>query len=405
MEFAKKTYDPEAKGPLDGLRVLDMTRLVAGNMLSLQLADYGAEVIKLEMLPKGDPLRAWRTEGVAASWKVYGRNKKSVSVNFREQEGLDLILRLAETADAFIENMKPGRLEEMGIGPEALHARNPNLIITRVTGFGQTGPYSDQGGFGTVVEALSGFAAMNGFDDRVPVLPPLALADMVAGLYGAMATLIALREREVKGGTGQVIDLSLLEPVFSILGAQAALHKLSGKVPVRAGSGSNTTAPRNAYATSDGKYVALSGSIQTMAERLFRVIGRADMNDDPKFRTNADRVAHRHEVDQIVGDWIGARPLDDVLAIFRREGITGGPIYDISQIVEDPHFKEREILVDLPDEEMGSVPMHNIIPRLSETPGRFFRPAPEMGQDNAEIFGALGIDPVALDDLTERGII
>lgn len=405
MEFAAKAFDPNAKGPLEGVRVLDMTRLVAGNMLSLQLADFGAEVVKLEMLPKGDPLRAWNVDGIQTNWKVYGRNKKSVSLNFREREGLDLLLRLVETADVFIENMKPGRIEEMGVGPDVLLDRNPNLVIGRVTGFGQTGPYSSQGGFGTVVEAMSGFAAMNGFADRVPVLPPLALADMIAGLYGAMAVLIALREKEVNGGKGQVIDISLLEPIFSILGPQAASFKVSGRVPERTGSGSNTTSPRNAYATSDGGYVALSGSIQTMAERLFRVIGRDDMNNDPKFKTNADRVAHREEVDAIVGGWIGERTLDEVLEVFRREGITGGPIYDISQIVDDPHFNQREIIVDLPDEEMGAIPMHNVFPKLSDTPGSFRHPAPTLGQHNEEILSAAGVDADALEDLKSRGII
>jgi len=405
MDFAQKTFDPNAKGPLDGVRVLDMTRLVAGNMLTLQLADFGAEVIKLEMLPKGDPLRAWNANGIQTNWKVYGRNKKSVSLNFREKEGLDLLLKLVESADIFVENMKPGRIEEMGIGPDVLLERNPDIVIARVTGFGQTGPYSSQGGFGTVVEAMSGFAAMNGFADRVPVLPPLALADMIAGLYGAMAVMIALREKEVNGGKGQVIDLSLLEPIFSILGPQAASYKVTGQVPERTGSGSNTTSPRNAYATSDGGYVALSGSIQTMAERLFRVIGRDDMNNDPKFKTNADRVANRAEVDEIVGGWIADRTLDEVLEVFRREGITGGPINDISQIVEDPHFREREIIVDLPDEEMGQIPMHNIIPKLSGTPGAFRRPAPDLGQDNEDILGAAGIGPDTLADLKSRGII
>ncbi len=405
MEFAARQFDADATGPLDGIRVLDMTRLVAGNMLTLQLADFGAEIIKLEMLPRGDPLRAWRESDVATNWKTYARNKKSVSLNFREPEAIDLVLQLAETADVFVENMRPGRIEEMGIGPEALHARNPDLVIVRVTGFGQTGPYSAHGGFGTVVEAMSGFAARNGFSDRVPVLPPLALADMVAGLYGAMAVLVALREKEVRKGQGQIIDLSLLEPVFSILGSQAAAYKVTGRVPERVGSGSTTTSPRNAYRTRDGGYVAISGSIQTMAERLFRVIGRADMIEDPRFRTNADRIARRDEVDAIVGAWIAERDLDENLEVFRREGITAGPIYDISQIVEDVHFREREILVDLPDAEMGTVPMHNVIPRLSGTPGGFRLPAPEMGEHNAEILGGLGIDVAALKDLRRRGVV
>jgi formyl-CoA transferase len=220
-----------------------------------------------------------------------------------------------------------------------------------------------------------------------------------------MSVLIALREREVKGGDGQVIDLSLLEPIFSILGAEPAWHRVTGNVRERVGSGSNTASPRNVYATRDGKWLAMSGSMQSMAERIFRVIGRADMIDDPKFRTNADRVANRHEVDEIVGGWIGARTLAECMEIFDRESVTVAPVYDIAQIMEDPHFREREIVVDLPDEDMGTVPMHNIVPRLSGTPGGFARPAPSLGQHNAEILGRIGIDEDGLADLQERGVI
>ena len=293
----------------------------------------------------------------------------------------------------------------MGLGPEVLHARNPKLILVRVSGFGQTGPYKHRPGFGTLVEAMSGFAYRNGFADREPVLPPLAMADMIAGLSGAMSVLIALREREVKGGDGQVIDLSLLEPIFSILGAEPAWHQVTGEVRDRVGSGSNTASPRNVYATKDGKWLAMSGSMQSMAERIFRVIGRADMNDDPKFLTNADRVENRLEVDEIVGGWIGDRTLDECMEIFDRESVTVAPVYDIEQIMEDPHFRAREIIVDLPDEEMGTVAMHNITPRLSGTPGGFARPAPLLGQHNAEILGRIGIDAVDLADLKDNGVI
>ncbi len=403
--FSKKQFEPDAKGPLDGVRVLDMSRLVSGNMLTLQLADFGADVVKIEALPHGDPLRAWRDCGIPTNWKVYGRNKRSVALNLRAAEGRDLLLRLVEHADAMVENMRPGRLEEMGLGPDVLLARNPGLILTRISGFGQTGPYRDLPGFGTVVEAMSGFAARTGFEDRVPVLPPLALADMVAGLYGAMATLIALREREVKGGAGQVIDLSLLEPVFSILGAQAASYQVTGTVPKRVGSGSLTTSPRNVYKTKDGRYVAISASIQSMAERLFRVIGREDMIEDPRYRTNSDRVARRDEVDAAVGAWIAERTLAENLEIFRREGITAGPVYDIAQIMEDPHYREREVLVELPDEDMGHIAMHNVIPRLSRTPGALRRPAPRIGEHTAEILAEIGIAGEALDALAERGVI
>ena len=241
------SFDENFKGPLDGKTVLDLSRLVAGNMVSLQLADYGAEVIKIEPAGKGDPLRHWLTNNIPVNWKVYARNKKSVSMELREADARDILLRLVEQADVMIENYRPGTLEKMGLGPDVLHARNPKLILVRVSGFGQTGPYKHRPGFGTLVEAMSGFADRNGFEDREPVLPPLAMADMIAGLYGAMAVLIAIRECEVKGGDGQVIDLSLLEPMYSILGAEAAWHQVTGDVRERAGSGSNTSSPRNVY--------------------------------------------------------------------------------------------------------------------------------------------------------------
>ncbi|NQV85267.1 MAG: CoA transferase [Rhodospirillales bacterium] len=398
-------FNADEQGPLQGVRVLDMTRLIAGNMLSLQLADFGAEVIKIETPGRGDPLRAWQDDGVACHWKVYARNKKSVTLNLRDPEAIEILLRLVEGADAMIENFRPGRLEEMGLGPDVLHARNPKLVLARISGFGQTGPYRERPGFGSLVEAMSGFADRNGFADREPVLPPLALADMIAGLYGAMAVLIALREVETKGGNGQVIDLSLLEPIFSVLGPEALTHKVTGLVKQRLGSGSNTSSPRNAYPTRDGKWVALSASIQSMAERVFRVIGREDMIDDPRFRSNPDRVRHRDQVDEILGGWIKQRDQAEVLEIFGREEVTASGIFDISDIIKDEHFQGREVLVDLPDEDVGTAPMHNIIPRLSATPGKFRLPAPRLGEHNAALLGELGIDAGGLADLTDRGVI
>lgn len=398
-------FDENFQGPLEGVTVLDLSRLVAGNMVSLQLADYGAEVIKIEPAGKGDPLRHWLTDDLPLSWKVYGRNKKSVSLDLRKDAAKDILLRLVDQADVMIENYRPGTLEKMGLGPDILQARNPKLTLVRVSGFGQTGPYRHRPGFGTLVEAMSGFADRNGFADREPVLPPLAMADMIAGLYGAMSVLIALREKEVRGGDGQVIDLSLLEPIYSTLGAEAAWHQVTGKTRERVGSGSNGTSPRNVYATKDGKWLAMSGSMQSMAERIFRVIGRDDMNHDPKFKTNGDRVANRHEVDEIVGGWIGERSLDECMEIFDRESVTVAPVYNIAQIMEDPHFREREIIVDMPDEDMGTVPMHNIVPRMSGTPGGFKSPAPSLGQHNAEILGRIGIDAAALADLKKNGVL
>lgn len=398
-------FDKDAACPLDGLRVLDLSRVVAGNALTALLADFGAEVIKVETPGRGDDLRNWRVKGVSTYWKVYGRNKKSLTLNLREAEGRALLLRLVETADALVENFRPGRLEEMGLGPDRLHAVHPKLIVVRVTGWGQDGPFQHKPGFGSLVEAMSGFAAMNGFADRPPVLPPLAMADMIAGLYGASATLVALRNVEVGGGRGQVIDLPLFDPIFSILGPMAANYKLTGEVNPRVGSRSNTTAPRNVYATRDGGWAALSASTQGMFERLLRAIGRPDVVDDPRFKTNADRVRNVEALDEIVGGWIGARTLDENLAFFEDAGVTVGPVCDIADLVDHPYLSERGILVELPDEEMGSVPMHTVVPRLSDTPGAIRRPAPKLGEHTVEILGELDLDADAVVRLGKAGVV
>ncbi len=397
-------FEPDAPVPLSGIRVVDLSRLVAGNMVSLQLADQGAEVIKIEDPKVGDPLRAWRTKGLSLHWKVYARNKKSLAINLRPAAGREVLKDLIATADILIENYRPGTLEEMGLGPAELHARNPKLIIVRITGFGQTGPYRDRPGFGTLVEAMSGFAAKNGFGDRPPVLPPLAMADMISGLYGAYAIMVALRVVE-RGGRGQIVDLPLLEPMISVLGPEAAMYTVSGEKPARTGSRSLTTSPRNVYETSDGRFIAISASIQQMAERVFRAIGRADMIEDPKFKTNTDRVRNIDECDGIVADWIKARPLAENMAVFEAAEVTAIPVYEIDQLIDDPHVHERGVLVEAPDEEAGSVLMHNIIPRLSETPGRLRSAAPTLGQHNKELLNSLGCDDARMAELIAAGVI
>ncbi|HEX2216338.1 MAG TPA: CoA transferase [Xanthobacteraceae bacterium] len=399
------SFHPEATCPLDGVRVLDLSRLVAGNMLSLQLADFGAEVIKVEDPEKGDPLRDWRVEGVSAYWKVYSRNKKSLTLSLRTQEGRDLLARLAESTQVLIENFRPGTLEAMGFAPAALHARNPKLILVRISGWGQDGPYRDRPGFGTLVEGMSGFAAMNGFPDREPVLPPLALADMIAGLYGAAAVLTALREVEVNNGKGQVIDLPLLDPIFSILGPEAAIHKLTGKVKQRTGSRSLTASPRNVFRTKDGRFIAISASIQAMAERLFRAVGRPDMVADPRFRTNADRVRNAEACETPIREFIEARTLADALKVFEAAEVTAAPVYDIDQFIGDPHVQARAIVVDLPDSDIGAIPMHAIVPRLSGTPGAIRRPAPALGEHTGEILAELGLGEADIAALHQRKIV
>jgi crotonobetainyl-CoA:carnitine CoA-transferase CaiB-like acyl-CoA transferase len=403
VSLKKKRYAGEAKGVLQGIRILDLSRLFAGNFLTQLLGDFGAEVIKVEP-PSGDTLRAWQTKGVATHWKIYARNKKSLCLDLRQPEARELLLRLTPGAAMFVESFRPGRLETIGFDPETLSKRNPALVVIRISGWGQEGPYRSRPGFGSLVEGMSGFAAINGFADREPVLPPIYLADGVAGLYGASAALIALREAE-KTGRGQVIDLPLLDPLFAMLGPQAANYRLTGEVKPRTGSRSTNSAPRNVYRCKDGGYVALSASTQGMTERTLRAIGRPELIDNPRYRSNADRVQHAAELDAIIGAFIAERSQAENVVFFEQAEVTIGPIYDVAQIVEDAHFIEREILADYPDEEMGALPMHAVVPRLSGTPGSIRSPAPRLGEHNRALLAELGIDEARYAELARAGIV
>lgn len=383
-----KKFDPSQTGPLSDVRVLDMSRLVAGNMLSAYLADFGADVIKIEREGTGDDLRNWKEAGWDIYWKVYGRNKRSLVLDLKAQEGLETFKKLVRHSHVLIENFVPGGLEKMGLTTDLLLELNPALVIVRVSGWGQTGPFSHKPGFGTLVEAMSGFAHLNGYPDRPPVLPPLALADMIAGVYGAAGVLTALRVAE-KEGCGQVIDLSLFEPIFSVISSEAAKYKVTGEATMRAGNQSTHTAPRNIYACSDARFVAMSGSMQSMAMKIFDTIGRPDLKTDPKFSTNDARVQNRDELDQLIGDYIGARTQDENLRIFEAAGVTVGPVCSVADLMDHPFVTGREAIVELEDLDLGSLPMHNIVPRLSETPGGFRRPAPKLGEHTQDILNEL----------------
>jgi len=404
MALKRRDYRVGARGTLAGIRILDLSRLVAGNTLTGVLADFGADVVKVEPAA-GDTLRAWKTRDVAVNWKLYARNKKSLALELRNAQARDLLLKLVEKADVFVESFRPDTLEKMGLAPEVLLARNPRLVIVRISGWGQEGPYRRRPGFGTLVEGISGFASFNGFADREPVLPPMYMADSYAGLYGAIGVMIALREVEVNGGSGQVIDLPLLDPLFHVLGPQAASWRLTGKVKPRTGSRSTNSGPRNAYRTSDGRWVALSASTQKMAERTFAAIGRPELIDDPRYRTNADRVKNAEELDAIIGAFIAQKTQAENVAFFERAEVTIGPIYDISQIVEDPHFVAREVIADYPDAEMEWFPMHHVVPRLEATPGSIRTPAPRLGQHNRELLAEAGVDERRYQELLEAGVV
>ena len=399
----RRNYDAGAAGPLDGVRVLDLSRLFAGNVLTQMLGDFGAEVIKVEP-PTGDTLRDWKTGGVSTHWKIYARNKKSLCLDLRAPQTKDLLLSLVERTNVFAESFRPGVLEAMGLSPEVLLARNPKLVIVRISGWGQDGPYAARPGFGSVIEGMSGFAAMNGFADREPVLPPMYLADGIAGTYGASAVLVALREAEKPDGAGQVIDLPLFDPLFALLGPQAANFRLTGKPKPRLGSRSSNSAPRNTYRCSDGRYVSLSGSTQRMAERILRTIGRPELVTDERFRTNADRLRNVEELDRIIGEFIGQYDQPTLVKMMEDAEVTVGPIYGVAEILEDPHVIEREIVAEYPDAELGQLPMHHVVPRLDETPGSIRSPAPALGEHNRELLAEIGVAGEAYDQLLAKGI-
>ena len=391
--------------PLENIKILDLSRLAAGNMVSHMFADFGADVVKVEKPGKGDDLRNWKINGISHWWAVYSRNKRSISIDLKKDEGLALLKELVKSADVFIENFVPGTLEKWGIGPEQLNELNKKLIILRISGWGQTGIFKNAPGFGSLVEGMSGFAAMTGEEKQAPLLPPLALADMVAGLTGFGAILMAILASKKNNIGGQVIDLSLFEPFFSILGPWAASYKISGKVPERIGNRSNVAAPRGIYKTKDNKYVSLSASMQSMWEKLALTIGSSDLIKDPRFLTNSDRLNNQDDLDKPISKFIKKYSREEVLNIFSKEGITVGPVLDISEIIEHPYIQDREVLIDHYNKEYGNVLMHQAFPRLSKTPGKIRHSAPSLGGDTDLVLKEIGISEKQIQMLRKNKII
>ncbi len=399
-----KPFRTSAPGALQGLRVVDLSRVMAGNMLSVQLADMGADVIKVESPQQGDPLRNWHTRGVPVWWRVYSRNKRSLAVDLRQSQGMAVLHRLLKTADVLIENFRPGTLEAMQLAPEQLWQLQPRLVIVRISGWGQTGPYREQPGFGSLVEAYSGLAAKTGFEDRPPVLPNMTLADIITGLYGYGATLAALRAAEQKG-RGQVIDLSLFESMLSVVGPDAADAWLKGEDSGRHGSRSPTAAPRNVYQAADGQWVALSATTEAMTQRLFDAIGRPELKDDPRCRRNEDRLANIDFVDEVIQSYMSRFDRLTLLRHFREAGVTVGPVMQASDLLHDPFVRERGALVNAPDANTGTLPMHDVVPRLSETPGSIRRHAPALGEDSKDLLLELGYAENDIAALLDTGVV
>ena len=391
--------------PLENFKILDLSRLAAGNMVSHMFADFGADVIKVEKPGKGDDLRNWQVNDVAHWWAVYSRNKRSIALNLKEEEGLKLLKELVKSADVFIENFVPGTLEKWGVGPDKLLELNKNLIILRISGWGQTGIYKDAPGFGSLVEGMSGFASMTGEENQKPLLPPLALADMVAGLTGFGAILMAVIASKKNQTGGQVIDLSLFEPLFSILGPWAASYKISGKIPPRIGNRSNVAAPRGIYKTKDNKFVSLSASMQSMWEKLAITIGAQELINDPKFLTNSDRLSNQDDLDDVISNFIKKFDRDPLLKLFSEEGITVGPVLDISEIIEHPYVLDRKILIEHYNNNYGNILMHQAFPRLSKTPGKVKSSAPSIGENTNEILKEIGLTKSQIEKLRVNKII
>jgi crotonobetainyl-CoA:carnitine CoA-transferase CaiB-like acyl-CoA transferase len=400
---------PQDDGPLNGIRVLDISTVYAAPITAMLLGDYGADVIKVEH-PRGDPARSHgaNKDGHGLWWKVISRNKRCVTLNLGTPEGQQILRDLVVDADVVVENFRPGVLEKWGLGPEQLHSLNPGLIMLRVTGFGQTGPYARRRAFGTLAEAMSGFAHQTGDEDGPPTLPPFGLADGVTGIAGAFAVMTALYHRATPegDGRGQVIDLSLLEPLVGILGPGPTAFDQLGAVPGRQGNRSPNNAPRNAYLTRDDRWVAISASATSVAERVMRLVGRPDIVEQPWFASAGERSRNGDLLDDAVAKWIAARPLAEVTEEFERAGAALAPIYDVAQLMNDPHVMARETITTVDDEDLGPVKMQNLMFRMARTPGSIRFPGRRLGQDNEQVYGqSLGLDPEHVAALEEKGVL
>ncbi|SNY75224.1 CaiB/BaiF CoA transferase family protein [Paractinoplanes atraurantiacus] len=388
--------------PLDGVRVVDASTLFAGPLAATILGDYGADVIKVEHPAKGDPARGHgpAKDGVPLWWTMLGRNKRTITLDL--SRGAEVFRRLLAGADVLIENFRPGTLERWGLDPASLGSQ---LVVARVTTYGQFGPYASRPGFGTLAEAMSGFAAITGEPDGPPTLPPFGLADGVAALTCAQAVMTALYHRDVHGGGGQVIDLAIAEPMLTVLGMQAMVYDQLGVVQRRTGNRSVNNAPRNTYRTADGRWVAVSTSAQAIAERVLRLVGRPDLIDEPWFATGVGRAAHADELDEAVGSWIAARDLATVTAAFHEAQAAVAPIYDIADVFADPQFQARDSVTTAEDPVLGPVRMPAPLYRLSRTPGRIAWTGRPRGADTDQVLGSLGYGEDELRKLRDEGVV
>jgi crotonobetainyl-CoA:carnitine CoA-transferase CaiB-like acyl-CoA transferase len=395
-------------GPLSGLRVLDVSTILAGPLTCQILGDFGADVIKIEHPVRGDGMRGhgYAKDGHPLWWKMLSRNKRTIGLNLGDAEGADLFLRLADTADVVVENFRPGTLDRWKIGYDRLRARNPGIVLLSVTGWGQRGPYRDRPGFGTLAESMSGFAHLTGQPDGPPTLPSFGLADSIAGMAGASAVMMALYHRDAGHGTGQHIDLDILEPIMTAVGPHVLYHDQLGIDQHRTGNRSVNNAPRNTYRTADGRWVAISTSADRIAERVLRLVDRPDIVVEPWFASGRQRAEHADELDAVVGAWIGDHTRDEVVAAFEEAGAAVAPIYSAGELIEDPQVTALDMVTTVEDPDLGPMRMQNVLFRMSETPGRIRFTGRALGADTDAILGGeLGVGAERLTELRERGVV
>jgi crotonobetainyl-CoA:carnitine CoA-transferase CaiB-like acyl-CoA transferase len=395
-------------GPLDGLRVIDTATLAAGPMAATILGEYGAEVIKVELPGTGDPLRTWgeRRDGIGVFWKSMSRNKRCVTLDLRRSEGQELLHRLLDVSDVLIVNARPSALARWGLDYESVHQAHRKIVMLHVSGYGRGGPASDRPGFGTLAEAMSGFAHLTGQPDGPPTLPPFMLADGVAGQAAASAVMMALYHRDLHGGDGQLVDVNLIEPLARICETATLAFDQLGIVPGRVGNRLDASAPRNTYRTADGKWLAISSASPNIAARLYRAIDRPDLAENPEYVDPVPRQARALEVDELVEKWVCERTLAEAMEVFLRAEVAAAPVYDAQQLLDDDHLRARGSFVRVPDPDFGSVTVQAPVAVLTETPGRIDHLGAALGAHNQLVFGELlGIDSDRLAELEAAGVI
>jgi len=394
-------------GPLQGIKVIEIGTLIAAPFAARLMAEFGAEVIKIEAPGEGDPIRKWRKlhKGTSLWWYLQSRNKKSISINLKAPEGIALVKQLCADADVLIENMKPGALEKLGLGWDVLHALNPKLTMVRISGYGQTGPYKDRPGFGAIGEAMGGIRYTTGEAGGVPARVGVSLGDSLASLHAVMGALMSVLRVKMGNGDGQVVDVSLVESVFNLMESLVPEYDLLGHVRERSGGALPGIAPSNTYPTRDGSYVVIAGNSNPIYKRLMHAIGRADMAEDPQFAQNDGRAAQEKLIDAAIAGWTSAHTIDEVLEVLERAEVPAGRIYSVKDIVADPHYQARDMLLDTELPDGVHVKMPGIVPKLSETPGEVRWQGPTLGEHTDSILSALGIAAAEIAAMRERGVV